>query len=139
MADLKENQMKTGTPSYLRGVASNGDGLRVNKEMVRNFIGVYVYKYDLQPGEEIELGQLGYSAFILTNESSGSCALYISGSYPRCLVFESWNGSGNIFGDFVTGSDRRLIFGRKESNSSYILKNNSDLQTTVTIRRLHFG
>ena len=130
MADLKENQMKTGAPAYLRGVASNGDGLKVTVEQARSFFGVYKTGYSLQAGEELDLGQLGYGRYLLACPTTGFTAGYTIGSYPV--------NSDNpiLFGDYADNVNSQILFGRKETNGNFFLKNNSDKEKEVRILQI---
>ena len=134
------NAAQSGSVTSLIGLSSD-DVAKADKQSARNFIGVYNYEYELQPGQEVELGQLGYSIFLVCDTSSGAAGLYVFGSYQSGLVFSSDSFSLSVrhFGDYNTGSDRNIVFGRKSSNAPYTIKNNKNNASTIQIRRLYFG
>lgn len=134
------NAAQLGSVTSLIGLSSE-DVAKADKQSAKNFIGVYNYEYELQPGQEVELGQLGYAIFLICDTSSGTAGLYVFGSYQSGLVFSSDSPSlsSKHFGDYNTGSDRNIVFGRKSSNSTYTIKNNKDYTSTIQIRRLYFG
>ena len=134
------NAAQLGSVTSLIGLSSE-DVAKADKQSAKNFIGVYNYEYELQPGQEVEIGQLGYAIFLVCDTSSGAAGLYVFGSYQSGLVFssESPSLSSKHFGDYNTGSDRNIVFGRKSSNATYTIKSNKDYTSTIQIRRLYFG
>lgn len=131
MADLKENQMAKGTPRYLRGIDSNGNGIQVENEKVRNFIGMYRYVHILQIGEEKNLGNLGHGLFLLSCPETGRVASYAIGSYGGTP-----SNDPKYFGDFGSNASAGLVFGRKETNGDFFLKNNREGVSNVRITRI---
>ena len=132
MADIKENQMSIATPSYLRGIGSNGNSIMVNKEKVLNFVNIYKFERTLQAGEECDMGKLSYGMYILSCGANGGCALFLTGSYKYGYVGECGISRGSErFGDLE--SDAEICFGRKETNGNLFLKNNRDDVSKVVV------
>ena len=116
-------------PSYIVGT-SGSNGVKSGNESVRNFIGLYKYSYDIEPGEELDLGNLGYGFYILCSPDSGEAATYEIASFPVA------SSNPTKFGDYVSNTNSNIIFGRKESNSNLFLKNNSEKTFGVRITRI---
>lgn len=131
MADKRENAMNTGAPSSLRGIASNGNSIKVTAEQTRNFIGIYKNVYTLQAGEEINLGDLGYALYLLSCPENGYVASYTIGSYAGVQS----NNPGK-YGDYVNNTSANIVFGRKETNGDFFLKNNREGASTVRIVKI---
>ena len=131
MADKRENEMNTGAPSSLRGIARNGNSIRVTAEQARNFIGIYKNVHTLQAGEEINLGNLGYALFLLSCPETGYVACYTIGSYAGVQ-----SNNPDRFGDYVNNTSAIIVFGRKETNGDFFLKNNRNGASVVRILRI---
>lgn len=133
MADLKENEFATGTPTYLRGIASNGNGIRVTRNEAKKFVGIFYNEYSVEAKEEMDLGQLeyGYGLYVLFCPEIGLAATYVIASYP----IQSNNPS--YFGDYISNPESSIVFGRKETNGNFFLKNNMNGTSTVRIIRIY--
>lgn len=135
MADLKENGFATGTPAYLRGIASNGNSIRVTKDSLQNFIGIYRSSHSLDSGQEIDLGNLGYGLYILSSSTIGISAIFVEGSYTLGYIGESKLDDAIYYGDINSG--RNISFGRKEINGNFFLKNNHGSRLNINILRIN--
>lgn len=121
--------LSQGNPSYIVGTSGN-NGVKSGNESVRNFIGLYKYSYNIEPGEELDLGNLGYGFYILCSPSSGETATYEIASYPVA------SSNPTEFGDYVSNTNSNIIFGRKKLNSNLFLKNNGKKTYEVRITRI---
>lgn len=115
------------TPSYLLGVSAN-NGLKVTNKDASTFIKIRRWAYDVDAGQEINLGNIGYGFFIVGSGDSGQCAIYPIWSFG---TVDSSNP--NNFGNFTNNTDAPVLFGRKETNGDYYLKNNKDVEITIRI------
>lgn len=115
------------TPSYLLGVSGN-NGLKVTNNNVGTFIKIQRWAYDIDAGQEINMGNIGYGFFLVGTGDSGQCAIYPIWSFG---TVDSSNP--NYFGNFTNNTDAPVLFGRKELNGDYYLKNNRDVQINVRI------
>lgn len=130
--DIKENQMNTGSPSYLRGIGSNGNSIIVSKEQALSFFNIYKIEATLQVGEEYDLGKLSYGMYILSCGAIGGCALFLAGSYKYGYIGECGINKGSQrFGELESGAE--ICFGRKETNGNLFLKNNRKYESKVVI------
>ena len=121
--------LSQGNPSYIVGT-SGSNGVKSGNESVRNFIGVYKYTYRIDPGEELDLGNLGYGFYILCSPDVGEAATYEIGSYPVA------SSNPTKFGDYASNTDSFIIFGRKVVNGNLFLKNNRTSTYEVRIKRI---
>lgn len=128
MADLKENEFSTGTPTYLRGIASNGNSINVSITQLLKALGIQRWTYEIDSGQEINLGGIGYGLFLVGSGDHGECATY--GIWSRGTIDSSYP---KYFGNFTNNTDAFVLFGRKETNGDYYLKNNGSTKITVRI------
>ena len=115
------------TPSYLLGVSAN-NGLKVTDKDASTFIKIQRWVYDVDAGQEINLGNIGYGLFLVGSGDHGECATY--GIWSRGT---SDSSNPNYFGNFTNNTDAPVLFGRKETNGDYYLKNNEDVEIAVRI------
>ena len=130
--DIKENAMSGGTPTRLRGLDKNGNSISPTVEEVMNAMGIYTYSFTLEAGEEKDLGDLGYGMYLITSMALGISAIFICNSYPDCFVSD---GGKNRYCDYTDGS-KSIVFGRKQLNGSYFVKNNQSEERDIRIRRI---
>ena len=130
--DIKENAMSGGTPTRLRGLDKNSNSISPTVEEVMNEMGIYTYSFTLEAGEEKDLGDLGYGMYLITSMALGISAIFICNSYPDCFVSD---GGKNRYCDYTDGS-KSIVFGRKQLNGSYFVKNNQSEERDIRIRRI---
>jgi hypothetical protein len=128
--DIRENAMAGGTPARLRGLAANGNSISPTLEEVMNAIGIYTYSFTLAAGEEKGLGNLGTGVYFLTSPTASRTAIYSVGAYQKCFVSD---GGNNLFCDYTDGN-KSVVFGRKEVNGSFYIKNNRDIEATFRLK-----
>ena len=130
--DIRENAMAGGTPARLRGLAANGNSISPTLAEVMNAMGIYTYSFTLASNEEKDLGSLGYGLYIIASPEIGGSAIYISGSYEKCFVSDA---GINSFCDYADGS-KAIVFGRKETNGSFFIKNNRNEDRNIRIKKI---
>ena len=130
--DIRENAMAGGTPARLRGLAANGNSISPTLAEVMNAMGIYTYSFTLASNEEKDLGSLGYGLYIIASPEIGGSAIYISGSYEKCFVSDA---GINSFCDYADGS-KAIVFGRKETNGSFFIKNNRNEERNIRIKKI---
>ena len=130
--DIKENAMGGGTPARLRGLAANGNSISPTLEEVMNAMGIYTYSFTLAAGEEKDLGNLGYGIYLLSSPQPSVTAIYSCGSYPDCFVSD---GGRNYCSDYKDVT-KKILFGRKETNGNFFIKNNYDVIAYVNLKRI---
>lgn len=130
--DIRENAMSGGTPTRLRGLAANGNSISPTLAEVMNAMGIYTYSFTLASNEEKDLGSLGYGLYIIASPEIGGSAIYISGSYEKCFVSDA---GINSFCDYADGS-KAIVFGRKETNGSFFIKNNRNEERNIRIKKI---
>ena len=118
--DIKENEMSGGTPARLRGLAANGNSISPTLEEVMNAMGIYTYSFTLAAGEEKDLGNLGYGLYLVTSPNIAISAIFICGALSSSFVSD---GGYNAYCDYTDGA-KSVVFGRKESNGNFFIKNN---------------
>lgn len=128
--DIKENAMSGGTPARLRGLAANGNSISPTLEEVMNAMGIYTYSFTLAAKEEKDLGDLGYGMYLLASPNNAATAIYSVGAYQKCFVSD---GGNNLFCDYTDGT-KSVVFGRKEVNGSFYIKNNRDIEATFRLK-----
>lgn len=130
--DIKENAMSGGTPTRLRGLAANGNSISPTVEEVMNAIGIYTYGFVLNEGEEKDLGSMGNGIYAVMTTTRGNAAIYICGFSSQCFVSD---GESNIFCDYTDGT-KSIVFGRKEMNGNFFIKNNLSYGHNMVIKRI---
>lgn len=130
--DIQENAMAGGTPARLRGLAANGNSISPTLEEVMNAIGIYTYGFVLNEGEEKDLGGMGNGIYAVMTTTRGNAAIYICGAFNKCFVSD---GETNIFCDYTDGT-KNIVFGRKETNGNFFIKNNLSYGHNIVIKRI---
>ena len=130
--DIRENAMAGGTPARLRGLAANGNSISPTLEEVMNAIGIYTYSFTLASNEEKDLGNLGYGMYFLTSTALGISAAFICSSYPDSFISDGGKGR---YCDYTDGS-KSIVFGRKELNGSFFIKNNQNEERDIRIKKI---
>ena len=130
--DIKENAMAGGAPARLRGLAANGNSISPTLEEVMNAMGIYTYSFTLAAGEEKDLGNLGYGMYFLTSTALGISAAFICSSYPDSFISDGGKGR---YCDYTDGS-KSIVFGRKELNGSFFIKNNQNEERDIRIKKI---
>lgn len=130
--DIQENAMGGGTPARLRGLAANGNSISPTLEEVMNAMGIYTYSFTLAAGEEKDLGNLGYGMYLITSVTLGISAAFICGSYPDSFISDGEKGR---YCDYTDGN-KSIVFGRKETNGSFFIKNNQSVERDIKIKRI---
>ena len=128
--DIKENAMSGGTPARLRGLAANGNSISPTIQEVMNAMEIYIFNLTLAAGEEKDLGNLGYGMYLLASPNNAVTAIYSVGAYQKCFVSDAGN---NLFCDYTDGN-KSVVFGRKEVNGSFYIKNNRDIEATFRLK-----
>ena len=130
--DIRENAMGGGTPKRLRGLDANGSSISPTLEEVMNAIGIYTYSFTLASNEEKDLGNLGYGMYFLTSTALGISAAFICSSYPDSFISDGGKGR---YCDYTDGS-KSIVFGRKELNGSFFIKNNQNEERDIRIKKI---
>ena len=130
--DIKENAMSGGTPARLRGLAANGNSISPTLEEVMNAMGIHTYSFTLASNEEKDLGNLGYGMYFLTSTALGISAAFICSSYPDSFISDGGKGR---YCDYTDGS-KSIVFGRKELNGSFFIKNNQNEERDIRIKKI---
>ena len=130
--DIRENAMAGGTPARLRGLDANGNSISPTLEEVMNAMGIYTYSFTLAAKEEKDLGDLGYGMYLLASPNNAATAIYSVGAYQKCFVSD---GGNNLFCDYTDGT-KSVVFGRKEENGSFFIKNNRSTETDIVLKRI---
>ena len=128
--DIRENAMSGGTPARLRGLAANGNSISPTLAEVASAMGIYTYSFTLAANEEKDIGNLGTGVCVLTSPTVSRTAIYCVGAYQKCFVSD---GGNNLFCDY-TDETKIIVFGRKEINGSFFIKNNRDIETTFRLK-----
>ena len=118
--DIKENEMSGGTPTRLRGLAANGDSISPTLTEVISAMGIHTHSFTLAAGEEKDLGNLGYGLYLVTSPNIAISAIVICGALSSSFVSD---GGYNVYCDYTDGA-KSVVFGRKESNGNFFIKNN---------------
>lgn len=116
-----------GKPSYLLGVSAN-NGLKVTDKDASTFIKIQRWTYEIDSGQEINLGNIGYGLFLVGSGDHGECATY--GIWSRGTIDSSYP---EYFGNFTNNTDAPVLFGRKETNGDYYVRNNASVKVTIRI------
>ena len=128
--DIQENAMAGGTPTRLRGLAANGNSISPTLEEVMNAMGMVTYNFTLSANEEKDLGNIGTCVCFLTSPTAARTAIYSCGAYQKCFVSD---GGNNLFCDYTDGT-KIIVFGRKEVNGSFFIKNNRDVEAIFRLK-----
>lgn len=130
--DIRENAMGGGTPARLRGLAANGNSISPTLEEVMNAMGIYTYRFTLAAGEEKDLGNLGYGLYLVTSPNIAISAIFICGALSNGFVSD---GGCNTYCDYTDGT-KSIVFGRKETNGNFFIKNNRKTETYIILKRI---
>ena len=130
--DIKENAMSGGTPARLRGLDANGDSISPTLEEVMNAMGIYTYSFTLASNEEKDLGNLGYGLYLVTSPHIAISAIFICGALSNSFVSD---GGYNAYCDYTDGT-KSIVFGRKETNGNFFIKNNRNTETYIILKRI---
>lgn len=130
--DIRENAMSGGAPARLRGLAANGNSISPTLEEVMNEMGIHTYSFTLASNEEKDLGNLGYGMYFLTSTALGISAAFICSSYPDSFISDGGKGR---YCDYTDGS-KSIVFGRKELNGSFFIKNNQNEERDIRIKKI---
>lgn len=95
-------------------------------------IGITVTYVDVDAGEEQNLGEMGYGLYFVSCANSGYGCTYAIASFPV------QSSLPDKFGDFAHNTESDILFGRKETNESFFVKNNTSNNKTVRIIRMWF-
>ena len=99
---------------------------------LRNNIGLTSSIHTVASGEEKDLGEMGYGLYFVSCGTTGWAASYAIASFPVA------SSDPEHFGDFSSNTNANILFGRKSSNGSFFLKNNSSSTYEVRIARIWF-
>ena len=130
--DIRENAMSGGTPARLRGLAANGNSISPTLEEVMNAMGIYTYSFTLASNEEKDLGNLGYGLYLVTSPNIAISAIFICGALSNSFVSD---GGYNAYCDYTDGT-KSIVFGRKETNGNFFIKNNRKTETYIILKRI---
>lgn len=130
--DIRENAMAGGTPKRLRGLAANGDSISPTLGEVMNAMGIYTYSFTLASNEEKDLGNLGYGLYLVTSPNIAISAIFICGALSNSFVSD---GGYNTYCDYTDGT-KSIVFGRKETNGNFFIKNNRKTETYIILKRI---
>ena len=130
--DIQENAMAGGKPARLRGLDANGNSISPTVVEVMKAMGIYIFNLTLAAGEEKDLGNLGYGMYLLASPNNAVTAIYSVGAYQKCFVSD---GGNNLFCDYTDGT-KSVVFGRKEENGSFFIKNNRSTETYIVLKRI---
>lgn len=128
--DIQENAMSGGTPARLRGLAANGDSISPTLKEVMKAMEIHTHSFTLAAGEEKDLGDIGYGLYLVTSPNIAISAIFICGALPSSFVSD---GGFNAYCDYADGT-KSVVFGRKESNGSFFIKNNRKDVITLRIK-----
>lgn len=128
--DIRENAMGGGTPKRLRGLDANGNSISPTVEEVMNAMGIHTHSFTLAAGEEKDLGNLGYGLYLVTSPNIAISAIFICGALSNSFVSD---GGFNVYCDYTDGT-KSVVFGRKESNGSFFIKNNRKSAIALRIK-----
>lgn len=124
--------MAGGTPTRLRGLAANGDSISPTLGEVMNAMGIYTYSFTLASNEEKDLGNLGYGLYLVTSPNIAISAIFICGALSNSFVSD---GGYNTYCDYTDGT-KSIVFGRKETNGNFFIKNNRKTETYIILKRI---
>ena len=130
--DIRENAMAGGTPARLRGLAANGNSISPTVVEVMNAMGIYTYSFTLAEGEEKDLGDLGYGMYLVASSTVGASAIFVCGSFKECIASDVGQKE---FCDYADAT-KRIVFGRKETNGNFFIKNNGSYVLNIKIRKI---
>lgn len=130
--DIRENAMAGGKPTRLRGLAANGNSISPTIQEVMNAMGIYTYSFTLAAGEEKDLGNLGYGLYLVTSPDIAITAIFICGAFSNIFVSD---GGYNFYCDYTDGT-KSIVFGRKETNGNFFIKNNRQNETYMNLKRI---
>lgn len=130
--DIRENAMSGGTPKRLRGLAANGNSISPTLAEVMNAMGIYTYSFTLASNEEKDLGNLGYGLYLVTSPNIAISAIFICGALSNSFVSD---GGYNAYCDYTDGT-KSIVFGRKETNGNFFIKNNRKTETYIILKRI---
>ena len=130
--DIRENAMSGGTPKRLRGLAANGNSISPTLAEVMNAMGIYTYSFTLASNEEKDLGNLGYGLYLVTSPNIAISAIFICGALSNSFVSD---GGYNAYCDYTDGT-KSIVFGRKETNGNFFIKNNRKTETYTILKRI---
>lgn len=130
--DIRENAMSGGTPVRLRGLAANGNSISPTVVEVMNAMGIYTYSFTLAEGEEKDLGDLGYGMYLVASSTVGASAIFVCGSFKECIASDVGQKE---FCDYADAT-KRIVFGRKETNGNFFIKNNGSYVLNIKIRKI---
>ena len=130
--DIQENAMAGGKPARLRGLDANGNSISPTVVEVMKAMEIYIFNLTLAAGEEKDLGNLGYGMYLLASPNNAVTAIYSVGAYQKCFVSDAGN---NLFCDYTDGT-KSVVFGRKEENDSFFIKNNRSTETDIVLKRI---
>ena len=130
--DIRENAMSGGTPARLRGLDKNGNSISPTLGEVMNAMGIYTYSFTLASNEEKDLGNLGYGLYLVTSPNIAISAIFICGALSNGFVSD---GGYNTYCDYTDGT-KSIVFGRKETNGNFFIKNNRKTETYIILKRI---
>ena len=117
--------------NYFIGVNST-NVVRNSLAELKERIGITVTSLDVEAGEEKNLGEMGYGLYFVSCSNSGYAGTYAIASFPV------QSSLPDEFGDFAYNTESDILFGRKETNGNFFVKNNSSNNKTVRIIRMWF-
>ena len=130
--DIRENAMSGGKPARLRGLAANGNSISPTLEEVMNAMGIYTYSFTLAADEEKDLGNTGYGLYLISSPENAVTAMFICGAYPACFVSDAGK---NLYCDY-TDETKGVVFGRKEVNGNFFIKNRNKSERNIRIKKI---
>lgn len=129
---MNEFQIVTDT-TYIYG-EKNSNQNKIAVEDLKTIMGIYTYDFTLEAGEEKDLGNLGFGMYLLASPSMGVTAIYICGSYTKCFVSDG--GGVQHFSDY-SDTTKYVVFGRKELNGNFFIKNNRNNSMNLRMKRIY--
>ena len=117
--------------AYVYGEKSNNQNKIAVEDLVKQ-MGIYTYSFTLAANEEKDLGNLGYGMYFLTSTALGISAAFICSSYPDSFISDGGKGR---YCDYTDGS-KSIVFGRKELNGSFFIKNNQNEERDIRIKKI---
>ena len=130
--DIRENAMAGGIPARLRGLAANGNSISPTLEEVMKAMGIYIFSLTLAVDEEKDLGNLGYGMYLVASSTVGASAIFVCGSSKECIASDVGQKE---FCDYADAT-KRIVFGRKETNGNFFIKNNGSYVLSIIIRKI---
>lgn len=94
-----------------------------------------IFKGSISPNQEVDLGAGIYGLYSVKDTDAGDAGFYKIGAFPSCFLHGKGTDDESAFGDY-NSTDRKIVFGRKETNGNLFIKNNKNISIDIVVIRI---